>query len=37
MTLTDRFYLLDHGRVVADGRSEDVSRDDELIQRYLSA
>ena len=37
MALTDRFYLLDHGRVVASGQSEDVSRDDELIQRYLSA
>ncbi len=37
MALTDRFYLLDHGRVVASGNSDDVSRDDDLIQRYLSA
>lgn len=37
MALTDRFYLLDHGRIVASGRSDDVSREDELIQRYLSA
>ena len=37
MDLTDRFYLLDHGQVVSDGNSDDVSRDDELIQRYLSA
>ena len=37
MDLTDRFYLLDHGQVVASGQSDDVSRDDELIQRYLSA
>jgi len=37
MDLTDRFYLLDHGRVVGTGDSDDVSRDDELIQEYLSA
>ncbi|PSP79066.1 ABC transporter ATP-binding protein [Halobacteriales archaeon QS_1_68_20] len=37
MDLADRFYLLDHGEVVASGDTEDVSRDDELIRRYLSA
>ncbi len=37
MDLADRFYLLDHGEVVADGDTGDVSRDDELIRRYLSA
>lgn len=37
MELTDRFYLLDHGRVVAEGDSDEVSPDDELIRRYLSA
>ena len=37
MDLTDRFYLLDHGQVVASGNSDDVSREDELIQKYLSA
>lgn len=37
MDLTDRFYLLDHGEVVADGDSDEISRDDELIQRHLSA
>jgi len=37
MDLTDRFYLLDHGEVVESGNSDEVSRDDELIRRYLSA
>lgn len=37
MDLTDRFYLLDHGQVVETGNSDDVSADDEFIQRYLSA
>lgn len=37
MDLTDRFYLIDHGEVVASGDSNRVSRDDELIRRYLSA
>ena len=37
MDLTDRFYLLDHGQIVADGASDEVSREDELIRRYLSA
>jgi len=37
MDLTDRFYLLDHGEVVETGNSNEVSRDDEMIRRYLSA
>ena len=37
MDLTDRFYLLDHGEVVETGNSKEVSRDDEMIRRYLSA
>ncbi|WP_135821089.1 ABC transporter ATP-binding protein [Halostella litorea] len=37
MDLTDRFYLLDHGEVVESGDSDAVSRDDEMIRRYLSA
>jgi len=37
MDLADRFYLLDHGTVVESGATADVSRDDELIRRYLSA
>ena len=37
MDLTDRFYLLDDGRVVEQGSTEGVSRDDERIRRYLTA
>ncbi|MEF8774635.1 MAG: ABC transporter ATP-binding protein [Halobacteriales archaeon] len=37
MDLTDRFYLLDQGRVVEFGDTAGVSRDDERIRRYLSA
>jgi len=37
MDLTDRYYMLDHGEVVDTGDSEAVSRDDEIIRRYLSA
>jgi branched-chain amino acid transport system ATP-binding protein len=37
MDLTDRFYLLDHGRVVGSGDSDAVSREDDLVQEYLSA
>jgi branched-chain amino acid transport system ATP-binding protein len=37
MDLADRFYLLDHGTVVESGATADVSRDDEVIRRYLSA
>jgi len=37
MDLADRFYLLDHGRVVGGGNSDEASRDDDLVRRYLSA
>jgi branched-chain amino acid transport system ATP-binding protein len=37
MELADRFYLIDHGRVVESGSTEGVSADDERIRRYLSA
>jgi branched-chain amino acid transport system ATP-binding protein len=37
MDLADRFYLLDNGRVVEQGSTEAVSREDERIRRYLSA
>ena len=37
MDLADRFYLLDHGTVVESGATANVSRDDEVIRRYLSA
>ncbi|MFT4883627.1 MAG: hypothetical protein ACI8U4_001136 [Natronomonas sp.] len=29
--------MLDHGQVVESGSTEDISRDDEEIRRYLSA
>ena len=37
MDLADRFYLLDHGRVVVSDTTEGVTADDERIRRYLSA
>jgi branched-chain amino acid transport system ATP-binding protein len=37
MDLADRFYLIDHGTVVESGSTENVTRDDETIRRYLSA
>jgi branched-chain amino acid transport system ATP-binding protein len=37
MDVADRFYLLDHGTVVESGSTENVTRDDEMIRRYLSA
>ena len=37
MDLADRYYLLDHGTVVASGSTADVTREDEVIRRYLSA
>ncbi|MFB6118169.1 ABC transporter ATP-binding protein [Halosegnis sp.] len=37
MDLADRFYLLDNGRVVADGEATPAVTDDEEIRGYLSA
>lgn len=37
MSLADRFYLLDQGRVVESGSTEGVSADDERLRRYLTA
>jgi branched-chain amino acid transport system ATP-binding protein len=37
MDIADRFYLIDHGTVVESGSTENVTRDDEMIRRYLSA
>jgi branched-chain amino acid transport system ATP-binding protein len=37
MDLADRFYLLDHGTVVESGTTAGVTREDELMRRYLSA
>jgi branched-chain amino acid transport system ATP-binding protein len=37
LDLADRFYVLEDGRVVADGDTEGVSADDPDLRRYLSA
>jgi branched-chain amino acid transport system ATP-binding protein len=37
LDLADRFYVLDNGRVVATGDTDDVSADDDDLRRYLSA
>ena len=33
--LVDHFTVLDHGRLIASGRPEDVVRDDSVIEAYL--
>ena len=37
LDLADRFYIVDSGRVVDDGRTDDVTADDERFRRYVSA
>jgi branched-chain amino acid transport system ATP-binding protein len=37
LDLADRFYVLDHGRVVHSGATDGVDADDEELRRYLSA
>lgn len=37
LALTDRFYVIDHGEVVAEGDSAEASLEDERIRRYLTA
>ena len=37
LDLADRFYIVDHGRVVDDGETAAVTADDERFRRYLSA
>ena len=37
LDLSDRFYIVDNGRVVDDGETADVTADDERFRRYLSA
>ncbi|UIP01340.1 ABC transporter ATP-binding protein (plasmid) [Halobaculum sp. CBA1158] len=37
LDVADRFYVLDHGTVVDDGDTADVSPDGERLRRYLSA
>lgn len=37
LELTDRFYVIDHGEVVAEGDSASASLEDDRIRRYLTA
>jgi branched-chain amino acid transport system ATP-binding protein len=37
LDLADRFYVLDHGKVVDEGRTADVTPDSERLTRHLSA
>jgi branched-chain amino acid transport system ATP-binding protein len=37
MDLADRFYLIDHGRVVESGSTEGLTSDDERVAKYLGA
>ncbi|SHH02458.1 amino acid/amide ABC transporter ATP-binding protein 2, HAAT family [Halobaculum gomorrense] len=37
LDVADRFYVLDHGTVVDEGDTDDVSADAERLRRYLSA
>ncbi len=37
LDLSDRFYILDHGRVVDEGDSDEVSADSERLTEHLSA
>jgi branched-chain amino acid transport system ATP-binding protein len=37
LDLADRFYIMDHGQIIDDGETDNVSPDDERLRRYLSA
>ena len=37
LDLADRFYVMDHGQIIDEGATADVSPDDERLRRYLSA
>ncbi len=37
LDLADRFYVMDHGQIIDEGDTADVTADDERLRRYLSA
>jgi branched-chain amino acid transport system ATP-binding protein len=37
LDLADRFYVMDHGTIIDEGATADVSPDDERLRRHLSA
>ena len=37
LDLADRFYVMDHGQIIDEGETAEVSTDDERLRRYLSA
>jgi branched-chain amino acid transport system ATP-binding protein len=37
LDLADRFYVMDHGTIIDDGDTADVTPEDERLRRYLSA
>jgi branched-chain amino acid transport system ATP-binding protein len=37
LDLADRFYIMDHGQIIDNGETDNVSPDDERLRRYLSA
>jgi branched-chain amino acid transport system ATP-binding protein len=37
LDLADRFYVMDHGQIIDEGKTADVSVEDERLRRYLSA
>jgi branched-chain amino acid transport system ATP-binding protein len=37
LDLADRFYVMDHGQIIDEGDTADVSVEDERLRRYLSA
>jgi branched-chain amino acid transport system ATP-binding protein len=37
LDLADRFYVMDHGQIIDEGETDNVSTEDERLRRYLSA
>ncbi|WP_336327247.1 ABC transporter ATP-binding protein [Halovenus sp. HT40] len=37
LDLADRFYVMDHGQIIDEGKTDEVSTEDERLRRYLSA